>query len=248
MISPQNPLDLVSGPAQIRIGSNGLMDKHLTYRSPIVEWCSEEKQGVGTRHGSCGTRAHRPPRSRYRIFTDPGSSRGKRITLPAPARRCPWHAPGLDNVGSFRRVTSAGMHFERATRSLLASTPSRDDEYFLPKVIFEGAVLRRLVYAFTKLRFEAAVIPVSSLRATSSRLLLVVALGQRPSYKPETLCKYLMLGPPINAANFFKTSSMLVSKCLFRKWRSRQLYRVRKVEASWRRTFATRIILRFWRS
>eukprot|EP00752_Nemacystus_decipiens_P018220 g16349.t1 len=37
-------------------------------------------------------------------------------------------------------------------------------------------------------------------------------------------------------------------QCLFRKWQSRQLYRIRNVEASWRRTFATRIILRTWRS
>ncbi|CAM9629410.1 unnamed protein product [Scytosiphon promiscuus] len=37
-------------------------------------------------------------------------------------------------------------------------------------------------------------------------------------------------------------------QCLFRKWRSRQLYRILNAEASWRRTFATRIILRSWRS
>ncbi|CAM9218906.1 unnamed protein product, partial [Ectocarpus fasciculatus] len=37
-------------------------------------------------------------------------------------------------------------------------------------------------------------------------------------------------------------------QCLFRQWQSRQSYRVLNVEASWRRTFATRIILRSWRS
>ncbi|CAN0023331.1 unnamed protein product, partial [Ectocarpus sp. 12 AP-2014] len=37
-------------------------------------------------------------------------------------------------------------------------------------------------------------------------------------------------------------------QCLFRQWQSRQSYRALNVEASWRRTFATRIILRSWRS
>lgn len=45
-----------------------------------------------------------------------------------------------------------------------------------------------------------------------------------------------------------KIPTVAKQQCLFRQWQSRQSYRALNVEASWRRTFATRIILRSWRS